>query len=109
MESVQTKGDRILPERQENHNENIKFQALYFKRIVNEMEVMNTIKPMAMLINTLKAATVKEFPNAKPSSLFHAKACITPKDMPNEAIAKENDAIQTFRLSKPLNLGFKKE
>ena len=51
MESVQTKGDRILPERQENHNENIKFQALYFKRIVNKMEVMNSIKPMAGKLN----------------------------------------------------------
>ncbi len=29
MESVQTKGDRILPERQVNHNENIEFQAGY--------------------------------------------------------------------------------
>jgi hypothetical protein len=51
MESVQTKGDRILPERQENHNENIKFQALYFKRIVDKMEVMNSIKPMAGKLN----------------------------------------------------------
>ena len=38
MESVQTKGDRILPERQANHNENMKFQALYSKTTGNEMK-----------------------------------------------------------------------
>ncbi len=35
MESVQTKGDRILPERQMNHNENIEFQALYYRLLLN--------------------------------------------------------------------------
>ena len=44
MEAVQTKGDRILPERQENHNENIKFQALYFKRTKMKMEVLGNLK-----------------------------------------------------------------
>jgi hypothetical protein len=48
MESVQTKGDRILPERQKNHNENIKFQVLYFRRKTSEMEEMGSIKPMGV-------------------------------------------------------------
>lgn len=44
MESVQTKGDRILPERQVNHNENMKFQALYSKTIGDEMKGIIFIK-----------------------------------------------------------------
>ena len=39
MEAAQTKGDRILPESRENHNENIKFQALYFTTSFNEWPV----------------------------------------------------------------------
>ncbi|MEJ2900074.1 hypothetical protein [Acinetobacter sp. NS-4] len=46
MEAVQTKGDRILPESQENHNENIKFQAVYFKRTIMKMEGVENLKLM---------------------------------------------------------------
>ena len=35
MESVQTKGDEILNEIIENHNENIEFQALYYRLLLN--------------------------------------------------------------------------